>query len=120
MESSLTSVDLESVRPPSCMGSLLSLTASVSEADKRRHTQRSLLARRALHTTTDNSLSWHNLDSIRPPEGMDEYERNLILSPVYRRQTVSDQINHTRQFRRQSGIDWTTAGNCQFFDQLFT
>uniref|UniRef100_A0A1B6ETN9 Adenomatous polyposis coli protein basic domain-containing protein n=1 Tax=Cuerna arida TaxID=1464854 RepID=A0A1B6ETN9_9HEMI len=92
LESSLTSVDLELVRPPSCMGSLLSLTASVSEADKRKHTQRSLLARRALHTTTDNSLSWQNLDSIRPPEGMDEVLEleNSILSCASLTSEVAD------------------------------
>ncbi|XP_054281505.1 adenomatous polyposis coli homolog isoform X2 [Macrosteles quadrilineatus] len=70
MESSLHSVDLEAVRPPSCMGSLLSLTASVSETDRRK--PRSLLP----------PLSWNNIDSIKPPSGMDEVMEleNSILS----------------------------------------
>lgn len=70
MEASYQSLDLESVRPPSAMGSLLSLTASVSEADKRKDRMRGLLARRALGG--DSSSSWNNLDSVKPPSGMDE------------------------------------------------
>lgn len=64
-----SSLELEAVRPPSCMGSLLSLTAN--------SVTRSLLARRAAHHS-DNSLSWHNLESIKPPSGMDEV---IIASP---------------------------------------
>ena len=60
MEASYQSLDLESVRPPSAMGSLLSLTASVSEADKRKERMRGLLARRAIGG--DSSSSWNNLD----------------------------------------------------------
>lgn len=70
MEASYQSLDLESVRPPSAMGSLLSLTASVSEADKRKDRMRGLLARRAIGG--DSSSSWNNLDSVKPPSGMDE------------------------------------------------
>ncbi|XP_039301245.1 uncharacterized protein LOC120356377, partial [Nilaparvata lugens] len=95
MEASYLS-DLDSVRPPSAMGSLLSLTQSmsVSEADRRanqsvsmseadrrggRGPMRGLVARRAL---ADSSLSWNNIDSIKPPSGMDELLdlENSILS----------------------------------------
>lgn len=69
MESSFMS-DLDSVRPPSAMGSLLSLTTSISEAEKRKDKMRGLVARRALGG--DSSLSWNNIDSIKPPSGMDE------------------------------------------------
>lgn len=80
MEASYQSLDLESVRPPSAMGSLLSLTASVSEADKRKERMRGLLARRAIGG--DSSSSWNNLDSVKPPSGMDEVLEleNSILS----------------------------------------
>ncbi|RZF35985.1 hypothetical protein LSTR_LSTR005398 [Laodelphax striatellus] len=85
MESSYLS-DLDSVRPPSAMGSLLSLTQSISEADTRGgsrkmpQSMRGLVARRAL--ANDSSLSWNNIDSIKPPSGMDELLdlENSILS----------------------------------------
>lgn len=75
MESSFMS-DLDSVRPPSAMGSLLSLTTSISEAEKRKDKMRGLVARRALGG--DSSLSWNNIDSIKPPSGMDEVSLSFI------------------------------------------
>uniref|UniRef100_A0A1B6D309 Adenomatous polyposis coli protein n=1 Tax=Clastoptera arizonana TaxID=38151 RepID=A0A1B6D309_9HEMI len=91
MESSYHSLDLESVRPPSAMGSLLSLTASVSEADKRKDRMRGLLARRAIG---DSSLSWNNLDSVKPPSAMDEVLEleNSILSCASLTSEIADSL----------------------------
>ncbi|KAG8308402.1 hypothetical protein J6590_002490 [Homalodisca vitripennis] len=40
-------------------------------------------------------------------QGHIETSSELVLSPVCRRS--ADRIHHTRQYRRQSSIDWTAA-----------
>lgn len=56
MESSFMS-DLDSVRPPSAMSSLLSLTASISEAEKRKDKMRGFVARRCI-----SCKAWRRLE----------------------------------------------------------
>lgn len=108
MESSFMS-DLDSVRPPSAMGSLLSLTTSISEAEKRKDKMRGLVARRAL--CGDSSLSWNNIDSIKPPSGMDEILdlENSILSVASITSEVADSSLHSHSEADSHSEDITLA-----------
>ncbi|XP_075231936.1 uncharacterized protein LOC142330508 isoform X3 [Lycorma delicatula] len=110
MESSFMS-DLDSVRPPSAMSSLLSLTASISEAEKRKDKMRGFVARRALGG--DSSLSWNNIDSIKPPSGMDEILdlENSILSVASITSEVADSSLHSHSEADSHSEDVTLADN---------